>query len=131
MEHTIKAREEGQPSGIYEKARLRFAHAETIVAFSCLLGLFLDGSEFERIQKELPLRLPPRPPRGRNWKASKVAPFIGNYMLVLHSCSDDAPSKYHVQVLHNEHPIQMPVRHVFFKIGIHGSSDSLWTSIGL
>ncbi|CAM8886601.1 unnamed protein product [Rhodiola kirilowii] len=45
MEHTIKAREEGQPSGIYEKARLRFAHAETIVAFSCLLGLFLDGSE--------------------------------------------------------------------------------------
>ncbi|KAL9662773.1 hypothetical protein QQ045_027607 [Rhodiola kirilowii] len=86
------------PSGIYEKARLRFAHAETIVAFSCLLGLFLDGSEIERIQKELPLRLPPRPPRGRNWKASKVAPFIGNYMLVLHSCSDDAPSKYHVQV---------------------------------
>lgn len=34
---------EGQPPGTYEKARLRFAHAETIVPFSCLLGLFLEG----------------------------------------------------------------------------------------
>lgn len=30
--------------GSYEKARLRFAHAETVVPFSCLLGLFLEGS---------------------------------------------------------------------------------------
>lgn len=28
----------------YEKARLRFAHAETVVPFTCLLGLFLEGS---------------------------------------------------------------------------------------
>uniref|UniRef100_A0A7N0U1G5 Multiple inositol polyphosphate phosphatase 1 n=1 Tax=Kalanchoe fedtschenkoi TaxID=63787 RepID=A0A7N0U1G5_KALFE len=108
MELAIKAREEGHPSGSYEKARLRFAHAETIVPFSCLLGLFLDKSEFERIQKELPLQLPPRPPQGRNWKASRVAPFAGNYMMVLHSCPIDTSSKYYVQVLHNEHPIEMP-----------------------
>ena len=30
--------------GSYEKARLRFAHAETVVPFSCLLGLFREGS---------------------------------------------------------------------------------------
>lgn len=31
------------PAGSYEKARLRFAHAETVVPFSCLLGLFHEG----------------------------------------------------------------------------------------
>jgi len=35
---------ERHASGSFEKARLRFAHAETIVPFSCLLGLFLEGS---------------------------------------------------------------------------------------
>jgi hypothetical protein len=30
--------------GSFEKARLRFAHAETVVPFSCLLGLFLEES---------------------------------------------------------------------------------------
>lgn len=34
---------ENHSPGSYEKARLRFAHAETIVPFSCLLGLFLEG----------------------------------------------------------------------------------------
>ncbi|BFG34771.1 hypothetical protein CerSpe_210450 [Prunus speciosa] len=46
MEQAIKAEEEKHAPGSYEKARLRFAHAETVVPFSCLLGLFLDGSEF-------------------------------------------------------------------------------------
>lgn len=35
---------EKQAPGSYEKARLRFAHAETVVPFTCLLGLFLEGS---------------------------------------------------------------------------------------
>jgi hypothetical protein len=35
---------ENHPDGTYEKARLRFTHAETVVPFSCLLGLFLEGS---------------------------------------------------------------------------------------
>lgn len=30
--------------GSYEKVRLRFAHAETVVPFTCLLGLFLERS---------------------------------------------------------------------------------------
>lgn len=35
---------EGYATGIYEKARMRFAHAETLLPFSCLIGLFLEES---------------------------------------------------------------------------------------
>ncbi|XP_021295614.1 multiple inositol polyphosphate phosphatase 1 isoform X1 [Herrania umbratica] len=108
MEEAIKAKEDNQAPGTYEKARLRFAHAETVVPFSCLLGLFLEGSDFQRIQKEEPLGLPPKPPQNRNWRGSTVAPFAGNNMLALYSCPANFSSKYFVQVLHNEHPTPMP-----------------------
>lgn len=115
MEQAIKAEEEKHVPGSFEKARLRFAHAETVVPFSCLLGLFLEESEFDKIQKEKPLELPPKPPQKRKWRGSTVAPFAGNNMLLLYSCpaSGKAKSKHFVQVLHNEHPIPMP--------GCHGS----------
>ncbi|XP_009118292.1 multiple inositol polyphosphate phosphatase 1 [Brassica rapa] len=108
MEEAIKAREEKFPPESYEKARLRFAHAETIVPFSCLLGLFLDGSEYEKIQKEKPLELPPQPPKTRDFRGSTMAPFGGNNMLVLYSCPAASSPKYFVQVLHNEHSIALP-----------------------
>ncbi|KAA8539544.1 hypothetical protein F0562_026236 [Nyssa sinensis] len=108
MEQAINAKEEAHDPGSYEKARLRFAHAETLVPFSCLIGLFLEGSEFENIQREQPLQLPPKPPQRRNWRGSTVAPFAGNNMLVLYSCPANTSSKYFVHVLHNEHPIPMP-----------------------
>ncbi|XP_057981577.1 uncharacterized protein LOC131166943 isoform X2 [Malania oleifera] len=111
MEDAIKAKEEGHAPGSYEKARLRFAHAETVVPFSCLLGLFLEGSEFEQIQREQSLQLPPKPPLKRSWRGSLVAPFAGNNMLVLYSCAANASSKYYVQVLHNENPMPMPGCH--------------------
>uniref|UniRef100_A0A2N9GRX3 Multiple inositol polyphosphate phosphatase 1 n=1 Tax=Fagus sylvatica TaxID=28930 RepID=A0A2N9GRX3_FAGSY len=108
MEQAIKAHEEKHAPGSYEKARLRFAHAETVVPFSCLLGLFREGSGYQQIQKEQPLELPPKPPQRRNWRGSIVAPFAGNNMLVLYSCPANSSSKYFVQVLHNEDPIQLP-----------------------
>ncbi|KAH7854448.1 hypothetical protein Vadar_013910 [Vaccinium darrowii] len=108
MEQAIMAKEEGLAPGTYEKARMRFAHAETLLPFSCLLGLFLEGSDFEKIQKEQPLELPSKPPQRRNWRGSVVAPFAGNNMLVLYSCPDNSSSKYFVQVLHNEQPVPMP-----------------------
>jgi len=117
MEAAIIAKEENYPDGTYEKARLRFAHAETLVPFSCLLGLFLEGSDFEKIQREEPLDLPPMPPQKRNWKGSLVAPFASNNMLVLYQCprktddngvSQGQNSSYFVQVLHNEAPVSMP-----------------------
>nr|GMD57517.1 multiple inositol polyphosphate phosphatase 1-like [Ipomoea batatas] len=107
MEQAIKAKEEGYAPGSYEKARLRFAHAETLLPFSCLIGLFLEESEFERIQREEALPLPPKPPQKRNWRGSVVTPFGGNNMLVLYSCPTKESSKYYVHVLHNEHPIPM------------------------
>lgn len=68
-------------------------------------------TEFDKIQKEKPLELPPKPPQKRKWRGSTVAPFAGNNMLLLYSCpaSGKAKSKHFVQVLHNEHPIPMPV----------------------
>ncbi|ONI24690.1 hypothetical protein PRUPE_2G255400 [Prunus persica] len=108
MEQAIKAEEEKHAPGSYEKARLRFAHAETVIPFSCLLGLFLDGSEFEKIQREQALPHPPKPPQKRNWRGHTVAPFGGNNMLVLYSCPANTSNKHFVRVLHNEHPIPMP-----------------------
>ncbi|KAL6003113.1 hypothetical protein ACLOJK_023336 [Asimina triloba] len=108
--------EHHQP-GTFEKARLRFAHAETIVPFTCLLGLFLSESEFKQMQREEPLDLPPKPPKERNWRGNILAPFAGNNMVVLYNCPlndsrsvlpGENRSKYFVQVLHNEAPIPMP-----------------------
>ncbi|KAL6509349.1 hypothetical protein OROGR_022659 [Orobanche gracilis] len=107
MEQAIKAKENGLVHGSYELARLRFAHAETLLPFSCLIGLFLDGPEFERILREQPLNLPVKPPQERIWRGSTVAPFAGNNMLVLYSCAANNTSEYFVQVLHNEHPVPM------------------------
>jgi multiple inositol-polyphosphate phosphatase / 2,3-bisphosphoglycerate 3-phosphatase len=42
--HFFIAPVEKHVPGSFEKARLRFAHAETVVPFSCLLGLFLEES---------------------------------------------------------------------------------------
>ncbi|KAL2526650.1 histidine acid phosphatase family protein [Abeliophyllum distichum] len=105
---------EGLVPGSYEMARLRFAHVETLLPFSCLIGLFLDGSgegfhELELILREQPLQLHPKPPQKRIWRGSTVAHFAGNNMLVLYSCPANNSSKYLVQVLHNEHPTPMPV----------------------
>lgn len=118
MEQAILAKEEHHVRGSFEKARLRFAHAETLVPFTCLLGLFLEGSDFKKMQSMKPLELPPKPPQERSWRGSILAPFAGNNMLVLYSCpgndskstisSGFHSSNYFVQVLHNELPVPIP-----------------------
>lgn len=118
MEQAIMAKEENLTPGTFEKARLRFAHAETVIPFICLLGLFLGESEFEQIQQDKPLDLPPRPPHKRKWVGSAIAPFAGNNMLVTYYCPgsdlngisipEGYKSKYFVQTLHNEVPVPMP-----------------------
>lgn len=140
---------DGLVPGSYEVARLRFAHAETVLPFSCLIGLFLDAhgedfivyhsipvfsslqsfsltcgliltfilfllTDFDKILREEPLQLPPKPPQKRIWHGSTVAPFAGNNMLVLYSCPANNTSKYFVQVLHNELPTRMSVSVLWF-----------------
>uniref|UniRef100_A0A0D6R654 Multiple inositol polyphosphate phosphatase 1 n=1 Tax=Araucaria cunninghamii TaxID=56994 RepID=A0A0D6R654_ARACU len=106
--------------GSLEKARLRFAHAETIIPFTCLLGLFLEISDLEKIQSEQPLQPPPKPPQQRMWRGSTVAPFAANNMLVLYKCpakggnsgknisTGEQDKSFFVQMLHNEKPARMP-----------------------
>lgn len=102
---------------------MRFAHAETLLPVSCLIGLFLEESEFELIQREESLELPPKPPKNRNWRGSIMPPFAGNNMLILYSCQLDNSSNYFVQVLHNERPIALP--------GCHGWSFCLFEVLKL
>ncbi|EFJ13138.1 hypothetical protein SELMODRAFT_182070 [Selaginella moellendorffii] len=90
-----------------EKAKLRFAHAETVLPFACLLGLFLDGADVKVVQEEKSVAIPPKPPLPRLWRGSLVAPFGGNTMLVLYKCSNQSPA-FRVQAFHNEHPMIMP-----------------------
>ena len=81
------------------------------------LTFFCLHQDFEKIQREEPLDVPPMPPQKRNWKGSLVAPFASNNMLVLYQCprkTDDnriseGQNSYFVQVLHNEAPVSMPV----------------------
>lgn len=70
-------------------------------------------SEFDQIQREEKLKFPPKPPQQRTWRGSTVAPFSGNNVLVLYSCSGNNTSNYFVQVLHNEQPIPMAVSFSF------------------
>lgn len=115
MERVIAANKDGHAWNAVEKAHLRFAHAETVIPFICLLGLFLDEGEVQKILMEAPLEPPPRPPQTRLWRGSAVAPYGANSMVVLHKCSaankDGSPEEeidFRVQVFHNELPVAVP-----------------------
>ncbi|KAL2650155.1 hypothetical protein R1flu_018283 [Riccia fluitans] len=119
MDRAIAA-SEAQKDVLVEAARLRIAHAETLIPFTCLLGLFLEGDDVKSLQTEKSMKHPPSPPYQRVWKGSLVAPFGANTAVVLYKCPREVEregtaeqinndsSEYFVQVLHNEKPITMP-----------------------
>lgn len=153
----------------FQKARLRFAHAETVIPFSCLLGLFQENIEvegekketilssvskllglkekhgdkekekkdkdnlteeekkegeraenlsfLEKLNLELALPAPPKPPNSRAWRGSDVAPYAANTALILYHCKEgergegggkEGDDKFRVLVLHNERPVKLP-----------------------
>ena len=75
--------------------------------------------EFEKLEREETMEVPPKPPQKRNWRGGDVAPFGGNNALVLYHCPlNNATTKYFVQVLHNEQPMPMAVRFFFHLYGM-------------
>ncbi|GBG63405.1 hypothetical protein CBR_g38028 [Chara braunii] len=82
MAHTKERR-----SGFVQRAHLRFAHAETVIPLTCLLGLFLENATYLQDVKEgRPLPPPPPPPAKRVWHGGRVAPYASNLELVLYHC---------------------------------------------
>jgi len=80
--------------GKSEKSSLRFAHAETIMPFVSLLGLFKDARSLHWNSTQLDQRL---------WRASQISPFAANVAMILFNCS----GIYKVKLLHNE--VEMPI----------------------
>eukprot|EP01121_Diplochlamys_sp_Union-15-3_P009567 TRINITY_DN2606_c0_g3_i4.p1 TRINITY_DN2606_c0_g3~~TRINITY_DN2606_c0_g3_i4.p1 ORF type:complete len:186 (-),score=9.83 TRINITY_DN2606_c0_g3_i4:88-645(-) len=78
-------------SQLIQKAKFRFAHAETLLPFLSLLGLFRDPE---------PLRHDSDPNfiNNRLWKTSVIASYASNIKLILYSC----PDRYRVKAVHNE-----------------------------
>jgi len=81
--------------GGIEMSKLRFGHAETILPFAALLGLFKDDFVLHWDSNNLD---------SRNWRTSKISPFSSNIALVLYNCSGD----YRVKLLHNEMEVPIP-----------------------
>uniref|UniRef100_A0A6B2L4L5 Multiple inositol polyphosphate phosphatase 1 n=1 Tax=Arcella intermedia TaxID=1963864 RepID=A0A6B2L4L5_9EUKA len=75
--------------GNIEKAKLRFAHAETVLPFASLLGLFKDDFTLKWDSPNL---------SQRKWRTSIVSPFAANIGVGLYDCS----GTYKLQIFHNE-----------------------------
>lgn len=76
----------------YQNAYLRFAHAEDIIPFAALLGLFKD---------EFPLtaNLSTGQIETRKWTTSVISPMGANIALILYNCGN---GEYKVKLTHNE-----------------------------
>jgi len=78
-----------------EMAKLRFAHAETILPFVCLLGLYQDPFVLHWNSPGLDTR---------QWHSSIISPFAANVALALYNCN----GVYKVKLLLNEVPVPIP-----------------------
>eukprot|EP00727_Mastigamoeba_balamuthi_P011515 m51a1_g6987 hypothetical protein (425) ;mRNA; r:151620-153007 len=77
------------------RARLRFAHGETVVPLLALLGLYRD---------EVPLaEMTSRQREGRQWRMSKIGRMATNVFFLLATAGDGREPL--VQVLHDESPV--------------------------
>ena len=92
----IKEKVSGDPARAMEVAKLRFAHAETIIPLIAILGLFNESNHdmkgdptkvnhtlplcFSEIQEEM---------EARTWRTSLFASFAGNVAMILYKCGED------------------------------------------
>ena len=77
-------------------AHLRFGHAETIVPFLVLLGLYNTDSMSDMLTR----------PKGRNFRMSKLSPMGANIQWILYACPNQ---EYRVRMLHNEKDVSFPI----------------------
>eukprot|EP00850_Spirogloea_muscicola_P015719 SM000123S25831 [mRNA] locus=s123:106895:113303:+ [translate_table: standard] len=93
---------------VRQRAKLRFAHAETLVPLTCLLGLFLGSpNEVENVKEKLPLPELPNPPVVRTWRGAQVAPFGGNTALILYRCKGSR-NQYGQEAFYLNNPTRAP-----------------------
>lgn len=85
-------------SNPYQNAYLRFAHAETIMPLSAVLGFYKDNFT-------LTADLPQETIDSRLWRTSVVSPFASNIGFALYSCDN---SDYRVKVTLNEVETMFP-----------------------
>jgi len=85
-------------SGSSLSAKLRFAHAETVIPLITMLGLFKEDPNVMRWDA------PQEQIDNRKFRSSLFSPFAGNVAFVLSNCSH-GPT---VQVLSNELPLIIP-----------------------
>lgn len=77
------------------KAYLRFAHAETVMPFAAILGLYKDS---------VPLKCETDFDADRQWRSSVISPFAANIAMLLYNCADG----YKVKLLANEQEEYFP-----------------------
>jgi multiple inositol-polyphosphate phosphatase/2,3-bisphosphoglycerate 3-phosphatase len=83
-----------------ERAYLRFAHAETILPFASILGLFNDSSPLLANSSADFIN-------NRKFRSSQISPFAANIAFVLYNCSSTSVP-YRVQLLQNEQETLFP-----------------------
>jgi multiple inositol-polyphosphate phosphatase / 2,3-bisphosphoglycerate 3-phosphatase len=81
---------------------MRFAHAETVLPFSALLGIF---SEDPVLSWDSPQNII----QNRVYRTSVISPFAANIAFLLYNCSSSSNlNDYRVKLLHNEMEILFP-----------------------
>eukprot|EP00005_Dracoamoeba_jomungandri_P009468 CAMPEP_0174264182 /NCGR_PEP_ID=MMETSP0439-20130205/21601_1 /TAXON_ID=0 /ORGANISM="Stereomyxa ramosa, Strain Chinc5" /LENGTH=511 /DNA_ID=CAMNT_0015349935 /DNA_START=69 /DNA_END=1604 /DNA_ORIENTATION=- len=82
-----------------EKAKLMFAHAETVLPFQSILGIFKDKEPLLHNSSKLFKQ-------NRQFRATKLVPYAANVQLVLYNCSGGETFK--VKLLVNEKETLIP-----------------------
>ncbi|GAM28312.1 hypothetical protein SAMD00019534_114880 [Acytostelium subglobosum LB1] len=77
---------------------MRFAHAETVIPFVTLLGLYQDPFK-------LTANLTAQQISNRLWRSSIISPYAANIAFYLFNCGDD---QYKIRVDHNEVGVLIP-----------------------
>jgi multiple inositol-polyphosphate phosphatase / 2,3-bisphosphoglycerate 3-phosphatase len=89
-------------------AQLRFAHAETIMPFAAMLGMFRDAEPLRANATD-------EQRQNRQWKTSTISPFAANDNFLLYECPAELDDgRFRVKYLHNEKEYTLPGCSSFF-----------------